>query len=33
MEDLKRILDTLAPGEGPVLQKGLVEGDSEETGG
>ncbi|CAM5497374.1 Chromosome partitioning protein ParB OS=Streptomyces aurantiogriseus OX=66870 GN=GCM10010251_04510 PE=3 SV=1 [Streptomyces aurantiogriseus] len=33
MEDLERILDTLAPGEGPVLQKGLVEGDSEETEG
>ncbi|MEU0344884.1 ParB/RepB/Spo0J family partition protein [Streptomyces bobili] len=32
MEDLERILDSLAPGEGPVLQKGLVEGESEETG-
>ncbi|MFH9824314.1 ParB/RepB/Spo0J family partition protein [Streptomyces bobili] len=31
MEDLERILDSLAPGEGPVLQKGLVEGESEET--
>ncbi|MCH5672613.1 ParB/RepB/Spo0J family partition protein [Streptomyces gilvus] len=31
MEDLERILDTLAPGEGPVLQKGLAEGDSEES--
>ncbi|MFF4832389.1 ParB/RepB/Spo0J family partition protein [Streptomyces sp. NPDC001315] len=28
MEDLERILGTLAPGEGPVLQKGLQEGDS-----
>ncbi|MEU9671271.1 ParB/RepB/Spo0J family partition protein [Streptomyces bobili] len=31
MEDLERILDSLAPGEGPVLQKGLVEGEAEET--
>ncbi|MFJ9716070.1 ParB/RepB/Spo0J family partition protein [Streptomyces sp. NPDC101213] len=31
MEDLERILDSLAPGEGPVLQKGLVEGESEEA--
>ncbi|WP_316739363.1 ParB/RepB/Spo0J family partition protein [Streptomyces sp. MK7] len=31
MEDLERILGTLAPGEGPVLQKSLVEGGSEET--
>ncbi|WP_081236182.1 ParB/RepB/Spo0J family partition protein [Streptomyces viridosporus] len=31
MEDLERILGTLAPGEGPVLQKSLVEDDSEET--
>ncbi|MGX1271126.1 ParB/RepB/Spo0J family partition protein [Streptomyces phaeoluteigriseus] len=31
MEDLERILDSLAPGEGPVLQKGLVEGEPEET--
>jgi ParB family chromosome partitioning protein len=31
MEDLERILGTLAPGEGPVLQKSLVEGDSEES--
>ncbi|MEU1274413.1 ParB/RepB/Spo0J family partition protein [Streptomyces sp. NPDC005799] len=31
MEDLERILGTLAPGEGPVLQKGLAEGDSEES--
>jgi ParB family chromosome partitioning protein len=30
IEDLERILGTLAPGEGPVLQKGLLEGDSEE---
>ncbi|MFH8802860.1 ParB/RepB/Spo0J family partition protein [Streptomyces sp. NPDC017936] len=33
MEDLERILDTLAPGEGPVLQKGLVEGEGAETEG
>jgi ParB family chromosome partitioning protein len=32
MEDLERILSTLAPGEGPVLQRSLQEGDSEETG-
>ncbi|MFJ8541666.1 ParB/RepB/Spo0J family partition protein [Streptomyces sp. NPDC093586] len=32
MEDLERILGTLAPGEGPVLQKGLVAGEGEETG-
>ncbi|WP_345619265.1 ParB/RepB/Spo0J family partition protein [Streptomyces ziwulingensis] len=31
MDDLGRILDTLAPGEGPVLQKSIVEGDAEET--
>ncbi|MFF3908186.1 ParB/RepB/Spo0J family partition protein [Streptomyces sp. NPDC001848] len=31
MEDLERILSTLAPGEGPVLHKGLQEGDSEES--
>ncbi|MDG9718616.1 ParB/RepB/Spo0J family partition protein [Streptomyces sp. DH24] len=31
MEDLERILSSLAPGEGPVLQKGLAEDDSEET--
>ena len=31
MEDLERILDSFAPGEGSVLQKGLVEGESEET--
>ncbi|MEV5548123.1 ParB/RepB/Spo0J family partition protein [Streptomyces sp. NPDC052309] len=30
MEDLERILGTLAPGEGPVMQKSLLEGDSEE---
>ncbi|MEU6809536.1 ParB/RepB/Spo0J family partition protein [Streptomyces sp. NPDC046831] len=30
MEDLERILGTLAPGEGPVLQKSLVHGDPEE---
>ncbi|MFD4572141.1 ParB/RepB/Spo0J family partition protein [Streptomyces sp. NPDC058417] len=33
MEDLERILDSLAPGEGPVLQKGLVEGDTQPTDG
>ncbi|MFF5495881.1 ParB/RepB/Spo0J family partition protein [Streptomyces aquilus] len=31
MEDLERILGTLAPGEGPVLQKSLLDGDSEDT--
>ncbi|QNP71616.1 ParB/RepB/Spo0J family partition protein [Streptomyces roseirectus] len=31
MEDLERILDSLAPGEGSALQKGLVEGGSEEA--
>lgn len=31
MEDLERILGTLAPGEGPVLQKSLVEDDSTEA--
>lgn len=31
MDDLERILGTLAPGEGPVLQKSLVDGDSEDT--
>ncbi|MEU0599670.1 ParB/RepB/Spo0J family partition protein [Streptomyces sp. NPDC006393] len=31
MEDLERILGTLAPGEGPVLQNSLVEGGSQET--
>ncbi|MFE9440569.1 ParB/RepB/Spo0J family partition protein [Streptomyces sp. NPDC006602] len=31
MEDLERILSSLAPGEGPVLQKSLLDGDSEET--
>ncbi|MFF7970504.1 ParB/RepB/Spo0J family partition protein [Streptomyces sp. NPDC007905] len=30
MEDLERILGSLAPGEGPVLQKGLQEGDFED---
>ncbi|MGW0812592.1 ParB/RepB/Spo0J family partition protein [Streptomyces viridiviolaceus] len=30
MEDLERILGTLAPGEGPVMQKSLLEGDAEE---
>ena len=25
MDDLERILGSLAPGEGPVLQKGLLE--------
>ncbi|MEV5337288.1 ParB/RepB/Spo0J family partition protein [Streptomyces sp. NPDC052676] len=31
VEDLERILSTLAPGEGPVLQKSLLENNSEET--
>ena len=31
MEDLERILSSLAPGEGPVLQKSLLDDDSEET--
>jgi ParB family chromosome partitioning protein len=31
MEDLERILSSLAPGEGPVLQKSLLDGDSEEA--
>ncbi|MEV7071749.1 ParB/RepB/Spo0J family partition protein [Streptomyces sp. NPDC093990] len=31
MEDLERILSSLAPGEGPVLQKSLVDGEDEET--
>ncbi|MFE2279623.1 ParB/RepB/Spo0J family partition protein [Streptomyces sp. NPDC059454] len=31
MEDLERILGTLAPGEGPVLQKSLVDDDSVES--
>ncbi|WP_329337095.1 ParB/RepB/Spo0J family partition protein [Streptomyces sp. NBC_00663] len=31
MEDLERILGSLAPGEGPVLQKSLLDGDSEDT--
>ncbi|MBT3151735.1 ParB/RepB/Spo0J family partition protein [Streptomyces sp. CHD11] len=31
MEDLERILGTLAPGEGPVLQQSLVEDDPTET--
>ncbi|NNN31947.1 ParB/RepB/Spo0J family partition protein [Streptomyces sp. S3(2020)] len=31
MEDLERILGTLAPGEGPVLQKSLLDGDVEDT--
>ncbi|MGW8062134.1 ParB/RepB/Spo0J family partition protein [Streptomyces ziwulingensis] len=30
MEDLERILGSLAPGEGPVLQKSLVEDEAEE---
>ncbi|MFF8096595.1 ParB/RepB/Spo0J family partition protein [Streptomyces sp. NPDC016675] len=29
MEDLERILGSLAPGEGPVLQKGLLDGEAE----
>jgi ParB family transcriptional regulator, chromosome partitioning protein len=31
MEDLERILGSLAPGEGPVLQKSLLDGPSEES--
>ncbi|GGQ72737.1 ParB/RepB/Spo0J family partition protein [Streptomyces pilosus] len=31
MEDLERILSSLAPGEGPVLQKSLVDDDSTEA--
>lgn len=31
MEDLERILGTLAPGEGPVLQKSLLEGGTEDA--
>ncbi|MGW0825445.1 ParB/RepB/Spo0J family partition protein [Streptomyces sp. NPDC002845] len=31
MEDLERILGSLAPGEGPVLQKSLLDDDSEEA--
>ncbi|MEV0174473.1 ParB/RepB/Spo0J family partition protein [Streptomyces sp. NPDC050803] len=31
MEDLERILSSLAPGEGPVLQKSLLEGDVEDS--
>ncbi|MET7692545.1 ParB/RepB/Spo0J family partition protein [Streptomyces sp. NPDC005483] len=31
MEDLERILSSLAPGEGPVLQKSLLDGGAEET--
>ncbi|MCZ4508968.1 ParB/RepB/Spo0J family partition protein [Streptomyces sp. ActVer] len=31
MDDLERILGSLAPGEGPVLQKSLLDDDSEET--
>ncbi|MCD9876983.1 ParB/RepB/Spo0J family partition protein [Streptomyces guryensis] len=33
MEDLERILSSLAPGEGPVLQKSLLEDDSEDLEG
>ncbi|MER5178628.1 ParB/RepB/Spo0J family partition protein [Streptomyces sp. NPDC002896] len=33
MDDLERILGTLAPGEGPVLQHGLTEDASEDTEG
>ncbi|MFJ9148697.1 ParB/RepB/Spo0J family partition protein [Streptomyces sp. NPDC102270] len=33
MEDLERILSSLAPGEGPVLQKSLLDDDAEETEG
>ncbi|WP_189187134.1 ParB/RepB/Spo0J family partition protein [Streptomyces albiflavescens] len=31
MDDLERILGTLAPGEGPVLQNSLLDGGSEDT--
>ncbi len=31
IEDLERILGTLAPGEGPVLQKSPLDGESDET--
>ncbi|MFE2300194.1 ParB/RepB/Spo0J family partition protein [Streptomyces sp. NPDC059445] len=31
MEDLERILGSLAPGEGPVLQKSLLDDDSDDT--
>ncbi|MFE1438393.1 ParB/RepB/Spo0J family partition protein [Streptomyces sp. NPDC058739] len=31
VEDLERILGTLAPGEGPVLQKSLLDGDSDDA--
>jgi ParB family chromosome partitioning protein len=31
VEDLERILGTLAPGEGPVLQKSLLEGDPDDA--
>ncbi|MFJ7900320.1 ParB/RepB/Spo0J family partition protein [Streptomyces sp. NPDC096198] len=31
MDDLERILSSLAPGEGPVLQRSLVDDDSEES--
>jgi ParB family chromosome partitioning protein len=31
IDDLERILGTLAPGEGPVLQKSLADDDSEES--
>ncbi|WP_393080690.1 ParB/RepB/Spo0J family partition protein [Streptomyces sp. LN704] len=31
MDDLERILGSLAPGEGPVLQRSLLDGDSEDT--
>jgi ParB family chromosome partitioning protein len=33
MEDLERILSSLAPGEGPVLQKSLLDDQAEETDG
>ncbi|WP_069769301.1 ParB/RepB/Spo0J family partition protein [Streptomyces sp. LUP30] len=33
MEDLERILGTLAPGEGPVLPKGLADDDTEDEEG
>jgi ParB family chromosome partitioning protein len=30
MEDLERILGSLAPGEGPVLQRSLLDDDAED---
>jgi ParB family chromosome partitioning protein len=33
IDDLERILGSLAPGEGPVLQKSLLDDDSEDSEG